>query len=47
MVEPVPVPQWHGHSDTSQYVDGWAQVIEPAGWSTAKADELRAIISSS
>ena len=44
MVEPVPVPQGHGHSYTAQYVDGWAQVIQPAGWSTAKADQLRAII---
>jgi uncharacterized membrane protein len=44
MVEPVPVPQGHGHSYTSQYVDGWAQVIAPPGWSTAKADQLREII---
>jgi uncharacterized membrane protein len=44
MVEPVPVPQGHGHSYTGQYVDGWAQVIQPADWSPEKAEQLRGII---
>ena len=33
MIEPVPVPQGHGHSYTSQYVDGWA-----AGHPAARVD---------
>ena len=44
MVEPVPVRSGHGHIYTEQYVDGWAAVIQPAGWTTAQADALRAII---
>ncbi|MET0864648.1 MAG: alpha/beta-hydrolase family protein [Nakamurella sp.] len=44
MVEPVSVPQGHGHSYTSQYVDGWAAVIQPDGWTAEKAAELREII---
>jgi len=44
MVEPVPVPSGHGHVYTEEYVDGWAAVIQPAGWTTTKADALRAII---
>ncbi|HEY4994297.1 MAG TPA: alpha/beta-hydrolase family protein, partial [Nakamurella sp.] len=47
MIEPVPVPQGHGHSYTSQYVDGWAAVISPPGWTAQKADALRAIVGSS
>jgi len=46
MTEPVPVPQGHGHSYTSQYVDGWVSVIQPAGWTAEKSDELRAIVTS-
>ena len=46
MIEPVPVPQGHGHSYTSQYVDGWVAVIQPPGWTTEKSDQLREIIAS-
>lgn len=44
MIEPVPMPQGHGHSYTAQYVDGWATVVQPPGWSVEKADQLRNII---
>jgi len=39
------VPAGHGHRYASEYVDAWVDVLQPAGWTTAKADELRAIIS--
>ncbi len=44
MLEPVPVPQGHGHVYEGQYVDGWAAVIQPPGWTPAKAAQLRAVI---
>ncbi len=44
MAEPVPVPSGHGHSFTGQYVDGWAQVIRPPGWTAEKSAALQAII---
>ena len=44
MVEPVPVPSGHGHVYSEQYVDGWAAVIQPPGWTTEKADALRQIV---
>ena len=47
MIEPVPVPSGHGHSYTSQYVDGWVTVIQPPGWTAEKSDALREIVQSS
>ena len=38
------VPAGHGHDYTAEYVDAWADVLQPAGWTTAKADQLRTII---
>jgi len=46
MLEPVPVPSGHGHIYNLQYVDGWAAVISPAGWTPEKAAALRQIIGS-
>lgn len=40
----VAVPEGHGHTYTRQYVDGWADVLRPAGWTAAKAEELRRIV---
>ena len=37
-------PPGHGHVYTGEHVDGWAAVLEPAGWTDEKADELRQII---
>jgi uncharacterized membrane protein len=38
------VPDGHGHTYTREFVDGWAAVLQPAGWTTDKAERLRAII---
>ncbi len=38
------VPAGHGHKYTSEYVDAWATVLQPEGWTTQKADRLRQII---
>src|SRR5512144_2157158 len=38
------VPAGHGHNYTPEYVDGWADVLRPSGWSPAKADELRRLV---
>ncbi len=38
------VPDGHGHTYTREFVDGWAAVVQPAGWTTDKAERLRDII---
>jgi len=38
------VPGGHGHKYTTEYVDAWAEVLQPPGWTEAKADRLRNII---
>ncbi len=38
------VPPGHGHLYTTDYVDGWAHVLQPAGWTAAKRDALQQII---
>jgi uncharacterized membrane protein len=38
------VPDGHGHTYTREFADGWAAVLHPAGWSTAKAEQLQDII---
>ncbi|MFW3172853.1 alpha/beta hydrolase [Geodermatophilus sp. CPCC 206100] len=38
------VPDGHGHVYTTQYVDAWAQVLQPPGWTEAKAEQLRALL---
>ncbi|MFL6130343.1 MAG: alpha/beta hydrolase [Mycobacteriales bacterium] len=40
------VPAGHGHKYTAEYVDAWASVLRPPGWTTEKADRLRAIATS-
>ncbi len=44
MLEPVDVPPGHGHTYSQEFVDGWAAVIQPPGWTAQQADQLRAII---
>ncbi len=44
MLEPVDVPPGHGHVYTQEYVDGWAALIQPAGWTADKAAALREIV---
>jgi uncharacterized membrane protein len=38
------VPDGHGHTYTREFADGWAEVIQPPGWTPAKAEQLREII---
>jgi len=37
-------PPGHGHVYTGEHVDGWAAVLQPAGWSEEKITELRELI---
>jgi uncharacterized membrane protein len=39
------VPPGHGHVYSQEYVDGWATIVQPAGWTPDKAAKLRALIS--
>ena len=38
------VPAGHGHTYTSEYVDGWNAVLRPSGFTPANLAELRTII---
>ena len=38
------VPGGHGHKYTSEYVDAWSTVLQPADWTEAKAARLREIV---
>ena len=38
------VPDGHGHDYHREFVDGWATVLDPAGWTANKAEQLRGII---
>ena len=44
MMELVDVPSGHGHDYAVDYVDGWAAVVQPAGWTPELADRLRDVI---
>jgi uncharacterized membrane protein len=37
-------PPSRGHAYTLEFVDGWAQILQPAGWTTRQADNLRTLI---
>jgi uncharacterized membrane protein len=39
------VPDGHGHTYTREFVDGWAAILQPAGWTADKAERLREVIS--
>jgi uncharacterized membrane protein len=41
------VPDGHGHDYHREFVDGWATVLQPAGWTTDKAERLRDIVAGS
>jgi uncharacterized membrane protein len=41
------VPDGHGHNYHREFVDGWARVLQPAGWTADKAEQLREIITAS
>jgi uncharacterized membrane protein len=38
------VPDGHGHNYHRDFVDGWATVLHPAGWTPDKAEHLQDII---
>ena len=38
------VPDGHGHSYRADYVNGWAAVAQPPGWTDADTDRLRSLI---
>jgi uncharacterized membrane protein len=38
------VPDGHGHTYTAEFVDGWAKVLQPTGWTTDKAERLRDLV---
>ncbi|WP_206340116.1 alpha/beta hydrolase [Blastococcus litoris] len=39
------VPDGHGHKYQADYVDGWAQVAQPPGWTDADTERLRSLVS--
>jgi uncharacterized membrane protein len=41
----VNVPDGHGHSYRADYVNGWAEVAQPPGWTDADTARLRPIVS--
>jgi uncharacterized membrane protein len=41
------VPDGHGHNYHREFVDGWATILQPAGWAPDKAEQLRDIITAS
>ena len=44
MLEPVDTEPGHGHSYTLEFVDGWATLLQPPGWTSERADTLREIV---
>jgi uncharacterized membrane protein len=44
MVFAVDVPDGHGHKYEADYVNGWADVTQPAGWTAADTERLRALV---
>jgi uncharacterized membrane protein len=41
------VPDGHGHTYTREFVDGWAAILQPPGWTPDKAEQLRDTVSAS
>jgi uncharacterized membrane protein len=39
------VPDGHGHKYQADYVDAWAEVTQPPGWTEADTERLRALVS--
>jgi len=44
LVFAVGVPDGHGHKYEADYVDGWASVAQPPGWTAADTQRLRTLI---
>jgi uncharacterized membrane protein len=41
------VPDGHGHTYTAEFVDGWAEILQPPGWTEARAERLHDIVTAS
>jgi uncharacterized membrane protein len=41
------VPDGHGHTYTAEFVDGWAEILQPPDWTEARAERLRDIVTAS
>jgi len=41
------VPAGHGHTYSAEYVDAWAAVLQPPGWTADRANRLRQIVQTS
>jgi uncharacterized membrane protein len=44
LVFAVGVPDGHGHKYEADYVNGWADVTQPPGWTAADTDRLRLLV---
>jgi uncharacterized membrane protein len=44
LLEPVDTPPGHGHTYTLEFVDGWASLLQPPGWTPEQADRLKGIV---
>jgi uncharacterized membrane protein len=44
LVFAVGVPDGHGHKYEADYVNGWADVAQPPGWTAADTDRLRQLV---
>ena len=40
----VNVPDGHGHKYEADYVNGWAAVAQPPGWTDADTERLRSLV---
>jgi uncharacterized membrane protein len=38
------VPDGHGHKYEADYVNGWAEVAQPPGWTEADTERLRPVV---
>jgi uncharacterized membrane protein len=41
------VPSGHGHSYEGDHVDGWVEILQPAGWTDEKTAQLRELVEQS
>ena len=44
LVFAVNVPDGHGHRYAADYVNGWAELAQPEGWTSADTERLRQLI---
>jgi uncharacterized membrane protein len=44
MLETVDTPPGHRHTYTLEFVDGWATLLQPAGWTPQQTDQLKQIL---